>query len=379
MKAFVSLPFNPEFDETYRTIERSAAENNLSAYRVDQETFATSIHYSIETAIKECVLFISDITGNNPNVLHEIGQAQTLGKPMILISRDSPSNAPFNIRNLQIKTYSKDDLHSLFLLLRKAFSEANSPNETLRSMLVPESLRSSSPYKFVIGVSPLSFRRAMGRAAKYNKLRNTSSDYVGLRGILQTFGLLYGFDALPDITDPEDCMEDVIRERMTLYNIASPKANRWTAALLKKFSEQWVPAIDFRAESMSSDLKNIAVSIYKNNAIMCPDGWKLNDDGDRYSRDFGIIIRGPNPFHESEMLVVIAGRSSLGTEAASRAFADPDRITDIRKRLSGCGISLEDHKQAFWALVSMKRIMDEREEPDPGSLKVEQADIFRPI
>jgi hypothetical protein len=379
MKAFVSLPFNPEFDGTYRTIERSAAENNLTAYRVDQQTFATSINYSIEKAIKECVVFISDITGNNPNVLHEIGQAQTLGKPMILISRDSPSSAPFNIRNLQIKTYSKDDLHSLGLLLHKAFSETNSPNETLRSMLVPESLRPSAPHKFVIGVSPLSYRRAMGRTARYSRLRNTSSDYVGLRGILQAFGLLYGFDALPEIADPEDCMEDVIRERMTLYTIASPKSNRWTAALLKEFSQNWVPKIEFRAEPMSMDLRNISVSIYKDNTLLCPDGWALNYDMDRQNKDFGVIIRGQNPYHENEMLTIIAGRSSLGTEAASRAFTVPAKIDEIRKRLLGLGANLEDHKQAFWVLVSMKRLMDERGEPDPNSLKVEQVDIFHPV
>lgn len=101
---------------------------------------------------------------------------------------------------------------------------------------------------------------------------------------------------------------------------------------------------------------------------------------DRYQRDFGIIIRGQNPYNEKEMLVIMAGRSSLGTEAACRAFTDPKIIDEIRKRLSGLNVSLEDHKQAFWSLVSMNRMIgDEKEESILSSLQVAQVDIFHPV
>ena len=125
-------------------------------------------------------------------------------------------------------------------------------------MLIPGSLgRSTESRKFVISTSPLSYRRAIGRSGGYKKFRNTASDYVGLRGILQAFGLLYGFKTLPEIVDPEDCTDSVIEEQMTLYNIASPKANRWTGLLLKKFCERLVPSIDFRADPASENLKNV--------------------------------------------------------------------------------------------------------------------------
>jgi hypothetical protein len=230
----------------------------------------------------------------------------------------------------------------------------------------------------VIGISPLSYRRVIGRSGGYKRFRNTASDYVGLRGILQAFGLLYGSQSLPEIIDPEDCMDDVMEEQMTLYSIASPKTNRWTGLLLKKFSEKWIPSIDFRAEQTSEDLKNVSISLYKDDTLLSPYGWKLNVELDRYQRDFGIIIRGANPYHENEMLAIIAGRSSLGTEAASRAFTDPKIVDEIRRRLSGLNVSLEDHKQAFWALVSMKRMIgDEKEEAILSSLRVEQVDIFQ--
>lgn len=378
MKVFVSMPFDSSFDKIYQAIEHAANENNLKTYHVDQEYFAKSIPDSIEKEIRESIIFIADITGNNPNVLNEIGQAQALGKPIILISQDSPNNAPFNIRSLQIKTYSKEALNKLIIILRKSFSETTSPNETLRAMLVPGSLgRSMGSRKFMIAASPLSYRRAIGRSGGYKKLRNTTSDYVGLRGILQAFGLLYGFKTLPEIVDPEDCTDGVIEEQMTVYSIASPKANRWTGKLLKKFGERWVPSIDFRADPASENLQNVKISLYKDNALLHPPGWKLNVEMDRYQRDFGIIIRGQNPYHENEMLVIIAGRSSLGTEAACRAFIDPKMIDEIRKRLFGLNARLEDHKQGFWALVSMNRMIgDEKEEAILSSLQVAQVDIF---
>ena len=122
------------------------------------------------------------------------------------------------------------------------------------------------------------------------------------------------------------------------------------------------------------------ISLYKDNALLYPAGWKLNVEMDRYQRDFGIIIRGQNPYNEKEMLVIMAGRSSLGTEAACRAFTDHKIIDEIRKRLSGLNVSLEDHKQAFWSLVSMNRMIgDEKEEAILSSLQVAQVDIFHPV
>lgn len=71
------------------------------------------------------------------------------------------------------------------------------------------------------------------------------------------------------------------------------------------------------------------------------------------------------------MAVVIAGRSSLGTEAASTAFTDPGMIAKIREQLQGNRIDLEDHKQPFWGLASMDRTAgDGKEEAVRQSLKV---------
>ncbi len=243
-------------------------------------------------------------------------------------------------------------------------------------MLVPASLgRPTKESWFVIAASPLSYRRMRWARGAYKKLRRTSSDYVGVRGILQGFGLLFGFDALPDNLDPDDCDDSVLAERANLYCIASPKANRWTARLLAKIGEQWAPRLEFRADPVSSDLRNVKVSIVSDGTVLSPSGWIVDDNSDRYSQDYGIVVRVPNPNHSDLMVAVMAGRSGLGTEAACTAFTDPDSLQIIRHRLRALQIDFEDHRQAFWVLVSMKRkIGDSKEEAIKESLRIERVE-----
>jgi hypothetical protein len=84
-------------------------------------------------------------------VLNEIGRAQMLDKPLILLSQDNPTDAPFNIRGLRIYKYDLNTLHALTNYLEKSLLDATSPSEALRSMIVPSSLGRPTPEsKFII-------------------------------------------------------------------------------------------------------------------------------------------------------------------------------------------------------------------------------------
>jgi hypothetical protein len=379
-EVFVSFPFSPRFDSLFPIVQERAARRSLNAVRIDESShLAIPIADSIHRRIRESRLVVADITGNNPNVLNEIGIAQALGKPLLLITQDSPSEAPFNVRNLQIRQYDENKPVVLKEIIDGAISDASSPNERLRAMLVPSSLgQPTRDSWFVIAASPLAWRRASWSGGGYKKLRRTSSDYVGIRGILQSFGLLFGFDALPDHLDPEDCEDAVIQEPMNVYCIASPKANRWTRIILDEYHQKrWIPQLEFRPDSASKNLRNVRVSIFRDGEVLRPSGWSVNAPGDRYARDFGIIVRGPNPYHADQMIAVIAGRSSLGTEAACAAFTDPTCIQEIIQRLSGLKVSIENHTQPFWAMVSMDRELgDEKEEAKRSTLRIEHVEAI---
>jgi len=124
--------------------------------------------------------------------------------------------------------------------------------------------------------------------------------------------------------------------------------------LLEQYHQHYVPRIEFRADPASHNLRNVNVSIYSDDGLLTPPGWKVNAENDRFGRDFGVIARGPNPSHDDRMVAIIAGRSSLGTEAACRAFTDVGVITEIRNRLAAMKIEMENHKDAFWAVVSIQ-------------------------
>lgn len=356
MDIFVSSPFDDDFNTVFGVIEEVARGRGLKAYHVGQDHLGKPLAEEITRGIRESRVVIADITGNNANVFNEIGQAQILGKPLILISRDEPTKASFNLRGLRILHYTLPDCVKLRQVLNDALVEATSV-EVLRSMLVPASLgRPTRDSWFMIVTSPLSFWRAMRRYGGFTDIRRTFADYVGVRGILQSFGLLYGFDALPDVINPDDFIDDVIKRPMNMYCIASPKANRWTGKLLKELGKRWDPLLEFRPDDNSPDLMNVCVSLYCNNNEL-PADWSQNDKADRSERDFGIIVRAPNPYFDDGkyMVTILAGRASLGTEAACRALIDPEKTEDIRKRLAAIGIDLENHKQPFRALVSIRR------------------------
>ncbi len=77
------------------------------------------------------------------------------------------------------------------------------------------------------------------------------------------------------------------------------------------------------------------------------------------------------------MTAIIAGRSSLGTEAACMAFTDPAAVSTVRQRLAGLGIDLENHKQPFWVVASLQRkIGDKKEEAIRESLRIERVEAF---
>ena len=308
---FVSCAFHGPYKELIAKIEEAAERYSLRTVSVDQSSVALPISEEILREVRESRLVIADITGKNPNVLHEIGLAQAYGKALILITQTAPSEAPFNIRHLRMIEYAVGDLPALGRQIETALQKLLFPDDVLRSMIVPRSLGSPTrDSRFLIAASPLSWRRATNRSGEYPALRRTESDYVGIRGIYQAFGQFYGFETLPDQIDPEDYRDEVAEEPMNLYCIASPKANRWTRKFLEAFGMRWAPRREFRPDPASSNLRNVSVSLHgDNDVIIEPENWDRGE-GDRYWRDYGIIVRGPNPFDplNRNMFVVLAGR-----------------------------------------------------------------------
>lgn len=99
MKAFVIMPFNENFDDIYQIgIKKTAAEIEVSAYRLDEELFDEGMLDKIYKEIERCDFIIADLSDKNPNVFYELGYAHAIGKLCILTTKDA-TNIPFDLKH----------------------------------------------------------------------------------------------------------------------------------------------------------------------------------------------------------------------------------------------------------------------------------------
>lgn len=124
---FVMMPFGNNFDEVYRMlIAPAVSDSGLQVLRADEMANPGFIMEQIRTAIQQSRLCIADITGSNANVLFEVGYAQAMGKPIVILAEEG-SRLPFDIAQLRVLMYGKD-LDAFKPVLQRAISSVLSTN-----------------------------------------------------------------------------------------------------------------------------------------------------------------------------------------------------------------------------------------------------------
>ncbi len=106
--AFVIMPFRELWSaDTYQLIVSSAAslEPPLRTIRADKIFAPGRITEQIVEAIRNARLVIADITGLNANVMWELGYADALNKPVVIL-RQHTAEAPFDIYERRQVLYS---------------------------------------------------------------------------------------------------------------------------------------------------------------------------------------------------------------------------------------------------------------------------------
>jgi hypothetical protein len=100
------MPFQAELNYFYLYIRKYLQEKySLRVERADHRILTKPLLQKIRDQILECDVVIGDITGRNANVFYELGIADAHEKPVILITQDSPSEAPVDIRHLEFIQY----------------------------------------------------------------------------------------------------------------------------------------------------------------------------------------------------------------------------------------------------------------------------------
>jgi len=101
------------FSESMALIERNTWLwfSEISSNRLDDIKSAGKITEDLITEIISSNLCIADLTGNNPNVMWEVGYAHVLKKPIVII-RQGIGRLPFDVRDVRIIRYDVNDLSS---------------------------------------------------------------------------------------------------------------------------------------------------------------------------------------------------------------------------------------------------------------------------
>jgi nucleoside 2-deoxyribosyltransferase len=101
------MPFAQMYDDTFLVaIEPASLANGAIAERVDHNGTVGPVVPQIKDMIKTSKVIVADLSDSRPNVLHEVGYAEALGKPVIQICSTSTSLLPFNVRNNQTIKYA---------------------------------------------------------------------------------------------------------------------------------------------------------------------------------------------------------------------------------------------------------------------------------
>ncbi len=105
-KAFVIMPFAPDFDEIYNLfIADALTEGGFEVFRADDIRSQQNILQDIVAAIATSNLIIADLTDSNPNVYYELGIAHALRKPVILLTQNL-DELPFDLRSYRVIAYN---------------------------------------------------------------------------------------------------------------------------------------------------------------------------------------------------------------------------------------------------------------------------------
>ena len=180
MNCFVIMPFAAEFDPVYETVRATVRhaipQEAVECYSLKHVHSAGRITDDIVKGIDQAVICIADVTGSNPNVMWETGNAMALGRPTILLGQ-SIDNLPFDLLNHRVLEYHPDQLsQDLGLPLARAVSE------TLSRYAVKSSARAYSADKtgMVVAVTGSMhanrarvYRRAEVLLAPYLSAENT--------------------------------------------------------------------------------------------------------------------------------------------------------------------------------------------------------------
>ena len=107
---FIAMPFREPFLSRYDDLYRPSLERaGFRAVRAWGGLSSEEYAMTMLTLISRCGALLADITGNNHNVVHEVGVAHGMVKPSFILIREDGRDIPTNLDHIPVMTYPKDN------------------------------------------------------------------------------------------------------------------------------------------------------------------------------------------------------------------------------------------------------------------------------
>ncbi|MCA8951693.1 MAG: hypothetical protein KDE27_19450 [Planctomycetes bacterium] len=120
-RCFVAMRFTRVDDPIFASIRAVLDSLGIMPVRTDELDRTGNILEMIRRGIESCECAIVDITGENPNVMYELGLLHALDKPTMILASDLQS-LPFDIRTETVTRYRNADLAPLGIRIRRTLA-----------------------------------------------------------------------------------------------------------------------------------------------------------------------------------------------------------------------------------------------------------------
>ncbi len=105
---FIAMPFKGEYNPLCSVIKEAASRSNLTAIRVDEDSFAGSIISHIVCSIQNSQFMVAVISEESGNVYYEIGLAHAQRKPVVMLTSD-PKTLEFDLADHRAIIYNPEN------------------------------------------------------------------------------------------------------------------------------------------------------------------------------------------------------------------------------------------------------------------------------
>ncbi len=341
---FIIMSYKPAymaiFDHLKRQIEKHTG---LRCVRADRSLEpGRDLLAKVHEMILGASVVVADVSEHSPNVYYEYGYASAHDRLPILIA-ESGSNLPTDLVGKETLRYQgapAEDTDFLQKLMACIDQQLNSPLPEQRRMLT-----SPQPFPAYLMVSP----RVPGAGSKHwwhPDERQTFGDMMGITGILTAYGNLFGTRRLPELLHAQCVPKDFFKSQANFFCLGSPKLNPATEHFLNVVQQNLSPQWKMPVLGEGDDPRVIIQGDPELDELLAVPVEEI----DGTISDYGLLIRAPHPQNPQHLIMIAAGRHSIGTHAACLVAIRQDLIQMLEEKL-GSNKRLQSVENPFWAIV----------------------------